>query len=349
MFKNLTIKALTFYITAVITVVNVGLFLLFILGEEHFKSRLWTIVIIIFIAIVNYIFVLNLLEKSIFKKIKVIYKNISASKLSKRKKQELDMNSRTLEQVRSDVDSWAKSAEDEIKNLKTLENYRKDFVGNVSHELKTPLFSIQGYLHTLLDGAIHDDKINIKYLQRAASNVDRLQTIVDDLEMINKLESSSSSLAKSIFDIEELIQEVFEDLTMMAEKKDITLSIKKDSAKGLRVMADREGIRQVLNNLIVNSIKYGKENGKTKVSFYNMDRQVLIEVTDNGPGIEKKHLKHLFDRFYRVELSRSRKIGGSGLGLSIVKHIIEAHKQSINVRSTPNVGSTFGFTLEKAI
>lgn len=349
MFKNLTIKALILYITGVITVVNVVLFLLYYV-VDHFTVFPYTpIVFIIITIIVNATFIRSMLDRLVFKKIKLIYKNITDSKLTKSEKKSMDMGSRSLEQVKSDVAQWTKSTQEEIKSLKLLENYRKDFVGNVSHELKTPLFSIQGYLHTLLDGAIYDENINLKYLKRAASNVDRLQTIVDDLEVINKLESDKSTLKSSVFELDALVKEIFEDLKMVADDKGISLKFKNDSEKGVRVSADREGIRQVLNNLIINSIKYGNEGGTTKVSFYNMDKKILVEVSDDGPGIAEKHLKHLFDRFYRIDNSRSRKVGGSGLGLSIVKHIIEAHKQSINVRSTIGVGSTFGFTLSKGI
>ncbi|MCB0578851.1 MAG: sensor histidine kinase, partial [Phaeodactylibacter sp.] len=220
--------------------------------------------------------------------------------------------------------------------------------GDISHELKTPIFNIQGYLHTLLDGAIHDEEVNVKFIRKAAKNLERLHTIVEDLEAISRLESGELILEMQAFDIRKLTEEVFEDLEIKAAQRRIVLEFKEGAAQNFRVLADRESIRQVLTNLVSNSIKYGKDNGRTRIGFYDMDKNILIEVADNGLGIPKQHINHVFDRFYRVDKSRSRAQGGSGLGLSIVKHIIEAHKQTINVRSTPDLGSTFGFTLQKA-
>ena len=200
----------------------------------------------------------------------------------------------------------------------------------------------------MLDGGIHDEQINVKYLKRAAENTERLQNIVEDLEIISKLESGQVDMEMRKFDIRELVNDIFMDLSAMAKEKNISLMLKEGASQPFQVIADRESIRQVLTNLLVNSIKYGKEGGNTKVSFYDMDTLILIEVSDNGIGMEEKHIKHVFDRFYRVDSSRSRKQGGSGLGLAIVKHIIEAHGQTINLRSTLNIGSTFGFTLKKA-
>ena len=275
-----------------------------------------------------------------------MYKVISDSKDSLKDAPEFNSTKTTLEDVKDTVTEWALSAEEEISSLKSLENYRKKFVGDISHELKTPIFSIQGYLHTLIDGGLYDENINKKYLLRAASNADRLQMIVDDLEMINKLEAESEALDITSFDLKELVLEVFSDLGIIARKKSVSLIFKPGADKAFMVEADREKIRQVLINLINNSIKYGRDGGVTKISFYDMDKVVLTEVSDNGVGIEEEHLKHVFDRFYRADKSRSRNIGGSGLGLAIVKHIIEAHKQKITVRSTPGLGSTFGFTLK---
>jgi two-component system phosphate regulon sensor histidine kinase PhoR len=198
-----------------------------------------------------------------------------------------------------------------------------------------------------LDGAIHDNAVNVRYLQRAALNIERLLSIVEDLDTITKLESGELILEIQEFDLKTLVKEVFADLEIKGLDKNITMRFKDGADKPFRVNGDREYIRQVITNLMVNSLNYGKEGGLTKVSMYDMDKQVLVEISDNGIGIEEKHLKHLFDRFYRVDKSRSRIHGGSGLGLSIVKHILEAHGQSINVRSTQGAGSTFGFTLDK--
>ena len=260
----------------------------------------------------------------------------------------LAADNEVLDDVEEEVAEWAASQENQIQTLRTLEEYRKKYLGNVSHELKTPIFSIQGFVHTLLDGALEDEQVNRRYLERAASNVERLLTIVYDLETITKLESGELMLDITRFDIKELVAEVFVDLEIRARERNMQLIFKEGADKSFMVKGDPEYIRQVLNNLILNSIKYGRDGGVTKASFYDMHNQVLIEISDNGIGINEKHLNHLFDRFYRVDKSRSRELGGSGLGLSIVKHILEVHDQTINVRSTPGIGSTFGFTLDKA-
>lgn len=305
----------------------------------------WIILFIVFALTINFLIVRFFLEKYVFRKVKLIYKLIYDSKKDKTAQ---DISQESLEDVNMKVMEWAVSTKKEIASLKSLEEYRKNYVGNISHELKTPIFSIQAYLHTLLEGGLYDENINKEYLKRAADNTERLQNIVEDLDIITKLESGKAELDIKRFDIKELVKDIFLDLKSMAKKKRIILQFKDASAPSFFVMADRESIRQVFTNLLVNSIKYGKEGGTTKVSFYDMDTEVLTEISDNGIGIEEKHLKHVFDRFYRVDSSRSRKQGGSGLGLSIVKHIIEAHDQTINVRSTVDVGSTFGFTLQKA-
>ena len=289
------------------------------------------------------------LKKYIYRKIKVIYKSIHRQKLSStQKKDEIDMNADIMQEVEKEVEAWADSQEKEIQQLKTWQEYRRKFLGDISHELKTPIFNIQGFLETLLDGGLEDESINRNYIARAAKNVERLNTIVEDLETISRLESGTLILDMQAFDIKALVGEVFEDLEFKANEAHINLIFKQGADKSYQVVADREYIRQVLMNLLNNSIKYGNKNGTTKVSFYDMDKNILLEVADSGIGIPEKHLKHVFDRFYRVDKSRSREQGGSGLGLSIVKHIMEAHQQTINVRSTIGLGSTFGFTLEKA-
>ena len=296
--------------------------------------------------VLTYAIVRFLGEKYIFRKIKLIYKVIGSSKKSL-KDQELDSSHSTLEDVNTQAVEWAINTEKEISSLKSLENYRKQYLGDVSHELKTPLFSIQGYLLTLLEGGIYDENINKKYLERANENVDRLQTIVEDLEMINMLESENQVLEKTSFDIKELTQNVFNDLNFQAKEKEITLRFKAGADGTYNVAGDKGQIRQVLSNLISNSIKYGREEGLTKVSFYDMEERILVEVSDNGIGISDDDIKHVYDRFYRADKSRSRAVGGSGLGLAIVKHIVEAHDQKLSLRSTDGKGSTFGFTLQK--
>ena len=257
------------------------------------------------------------------------------------------MSKNILDDVEKEVGEWADKHDLELEELERLATYRRRFIGDVSHELKTPIFNIQGFIHTLLDGALEDPKVNLLYLQRAAKNIERLQVIVEDLETINKLEAGQMILDLQEFDLHNLTDEVYGDLEMRAHERNIRLTYKEGASQNFRVRADKESIRQVLMNLVHNSIKYGREGGVTKISFYDMETYVLVEVSDNGIGITDEHLSHVFDRFYRVDKHRSREAGGTGLGLSIVKHIVEAHKQTINVRSSVGQGSTFGFTIEK--
>ncbi len=253
-----------------------------------------------------------------------------------------------LPEINKILIEWEQGNKDEIVHLKELESFRKEFLGNVSHELKTPIFTIQGYIHTLIDGGIEDQEINMLYLQKAGKSIDRLISIVDDLESISKLEAGELILENRTFDIHELVLDVMESLELKAKENNITLSLKEEETGKVYVYADKDRIRQVLVNLLVNSIKYGKRGGATEVDIDQHDDDVVIEVKDNGIGIEKHHLSRLFERFYRVDKSRSREQGGTGLGLAIVKHIMEAHAQKINVESTPGIGTTFTFTLKKS-
>lgn len=250
--------------------------------------------------------------------------------------------------LHSEIFAWAEERKNEIERLKKLEVYRKEFLGNVSHELKTPIFNIQGYVLTLLDGGLEDETINRDYLQRAERSIDRMITIIDDLEAISQLETGELQIEPERFDIVALAKDVVEAQELKATYKGIILTVQNDD-KPVFVFADRFRIRQVMVNLVVNSIKYGKQNGETKIRIYDMGDNVSVEVVDNGLGIEDKHLPRLFERFYRVDKSRSREQGGTGLGLAIVKHIIEAHYQTISVMSTVGVGTVFSFTLKKAI
>lgn len=310
-------------------------------------STLGIIVYTIVSFLLTYLIVRFLGEKYIFRKIKLIYKVISDSKDSLEGVELHNSNSSSLEDVNSQAVMWAQDTAKELSSLKTLENYRKQYLGDVSHEMKTPLFSIQGYLLTLIEGGLADEKINIKYLKRAADNVNRLQAIVEDLELINELESGTKGLEYNTFDIRELTESIFNDMAFSAREKNIKLIFKSGADKAFKVYADKGKIRQVLINLISNSIKYGIQDGRTKVSFYDMEDRILVEVSDNGIGISEQDIKHVYDRFYRAEKSRSREVGGSGLGLAIVKHILEAHNQNMSLRSTDGKGSTFGFTLSK--
>ena len=253
-----------------------------------------------------------------------------------------------METLDKEIERFAQNKKLEIEAFKIRETYRKEFIGNISHELKTPLFTVQGYILTLLDGALKDKSVRENYLQRANKGVERLIYIIKDLDMITKLEVGDLDLNKKEFNIIDLIKNVFELLEMKASKKSITLIFDKEYKGDILVNADRERIQQVLTNLIVNSIKYGKIDGTTEVSIENLlKNKVLIRVTDNGEGIKKDNIPRLFERFYKVDKSGSRKEGGSGLGLSIVKHIIEAHNEKIYIESQFRIGSEFSFTLEK--
>jgi two-component system phosphate regulon sensor histidine kinase PhoR len=351
MLKNPTPQQIAFTVTSyvVITVLSVVIFLLlinFYVQPIHFLICLFILLLTTFLA--GYFVNVYYLKKYIYRKIKVIYKTIHKHKVSAQEKNKsIDIRSNIIDEVEKQVAEWAEHQQEEIDKYKAWEAYRRNFLGDISHELKTPIFNIQGYLHTLLDGAIDDPKVSKRFLGKAANNLERLHTIVEDLDSITRLESGELMLEMQSFDIRLLIEEVFADLEYAAASRNISLSFKEGAPKNLKVQADRESIRQVLTNLISNSIKYGNTDGRTRIGFYDMDKNILVEVADNGIGISKHHLNHVFDRFYRVDKSRSREMGGSGLGLSIVKHIIEAHQQSISVRSTPGLGSTFGFTLKK--
>jgi len=307
-------------------------------------------IVAIMIFVVVYFVVFSAISEFIYKKIKNIYRTIHHLKINKKDlRKYIKNNSDVFSQVNKDVEEWAISNKQEIESLKNQEKFRRDFLGNVSHELKTPIFNIQGYVLTLLDGGLEDESINREFLLRTEKSIDRMISILEDLDILSKLETNELALEFEKIDILELAKDVVELQEISAQQKNIKLSIKNSiGKKNIYVKGDKEKIRQVLTNLVVNSIKYGKEGGKTEIGFYEIDTNVLIEVNDNGLGIEEKHLPRLFERFYRVDSSRSRDSGGSGLGLAIVKHIVEAHNQSINVRSKINEGSTFSFTLEMA-
>jgi two-component system phosphate regulon sensor histidine kinase PhoR len=253
-----------------------------------------------------------------------------------------------INDVALEVKEWAKDKKTEIDNLKQQEQFRREFLSNISHEFKTPLFALQGYVDILLEDGMADPELSKNFLEKVSRNLDRLNFLVKDLDAISKLESGEIPINYEKFDLADLIKEVFESLEMNAKEHNIQLSFKQKYDTSTLVHADREKIRQVLVNLIDNSFKYGRENGNTSVKTFELHDQILVEVTDDGIGIEEKALPRLFERFFRTEKSRSREVGGSGLGLAIVKHIIEAHQQTITVRSTEGIGSTFGFTIEKA-
>lgn len=282
----------------------------------------------------------------IFKRLKEIYDSVSLLEDAKLTSENVTTNIASLSE---EVERYATSKKLEIESLRIQDEYRRDFLGNVAHELKTPLFTVQGYILTLLDGAIKDKSVRTKYLERADKGVERLIYLVNDLDMITKLEVGDLNLNYSYFDIVALIKNIFEMLEMRATKKNVTLTFDLDYVAPILVNADKERIQQLLINLIENSVKYGKRDGTTEVSVQDLiQNKLLIRVTDNGEGIQKEHIPRLFERFYRVDKSGNRKVGGSGLGLSIVKHIVEAHEEKIYVESEFGVGSEFSFTLEKA-
>ena len=329
------------YLTSVLTLfMSVFLYVFYTLNSVHLTI----------FALSSYGFSFIIIQYSvehfIYKRIKKIYADLTLLESSSFRKEQITTNMVTL---RQDIEKYAKDKKLEIEAFKIREQYRKEFIGNVSHELKTPLFTVQGYISTLLDGTINDAELRTKYLQRADKGVERLIYIIKDLDMITKLESGDLSLNIEPFNIVKLIQNVFELLEMKAAKKKITLTFDTDYKKPIMVNGDKERLQQVLSNLIVNSIKYGNKKGTTEISIENLIKnKVIIRVTDNGEGIEQEHILRLFERFYRVDKSGSRKEGGSGLGLSIVKHIIEAHDEQIYIESEFGIGSEFSFTLEKA-
>jgi two-component system phosphate regulon sensor histidine kinase PhoR len=303
------------------------------------------------VFIFTFIFSFGLLqyrvEKFIYRRVKKIYDDVSLLESNTFINQPITTN---IELLTEQVRKFATDKKLEIDMLMVREKYRREFLGNVSHELKTPLFTIQGYILTLLDGAMDNKQIRKKYLKRAEKSVERLIYIVDDLDMITKLEAGDLNLEICEFDVVELIQNAFESLEMKADKKKISLVIENPKSQAIFVKGDQDKLQQLVENLVINSIKYGKVGGKTEVSIVNLTmKKVLIRIADDGEGIEKDHISRIFERFYRVDKSGARSEGGSGLGLAIVKHIIEAHKEKIYVESEFGIGSEFSFTLQKAI
>ena len=311
--------------------------------EIHYiYISLYTIVIFLICFCLIYF----LLEKLITKKIKTLYRIIHNYKINKNDFP-INMNENVLYDAEEDVVDWVKLNRSEILKLKEQESFRKEFLGNLSHELKTPIFSIQGYILTLLEGGLEDKDINSDFLNRASKSVDRMTRIIDDLDIITKFESDRIELNILNNNIVAIANEALNDLEIRAKENDITLKFNKQYSEDITVKCDADKITQVLSNLINNAINYSKKGGYIELRFFDIEDNILIEVSDDGIGIKKEHIPRLFERFYRVDKSRARNQGGTGLGLAIVKHIIEAHGQSINVRSTKNEGSTFSFTLKK--
>ena len=302
------------------------------------------LVLVIPLFVFSFLIVYIYLEFYVFKKIKNLYRDL----IPENNEEENSLVSTSMDQLIDDLKKFSKESQTEIKSMQEKENFRRDFIGNLAHELKTPLFTSQSYILTLVDGALKDKNVNLKYLKIAEKAIERLIFIVKDLDLITKLESEGLKLEKSKFNIISLINNVFEMLELQASKKKITFAL---GSKNIRVNVngDEEKIHQVLTNLIENSVKYGRESGTTEVSVENIvENKVIVRITDNGKGIQKANLKRIFERFFRIENSGSRSTGGSGLGLAIVKHIIDAHNEKIYVESDYGVGSEFSFTLEKS-
>jgi two-component system phosphate regulon sensor histidine kinase PhoR len=342
--KNISPRQLS-ALTAIVVAVPVT-------GLLWYVEKSWWIALIGFVVIFTgcFGFVSFVLERFIYRKIKLIYKFIYQTKATRKEETyyKYILPQKSIDEVREDVEAWAKENKQEIELLRQNEQFRKEFLQNLSHEFKTPIFAIQGYVDTLLQGALENPEVNKKFLEKTAKNVERLSHLLNDLDEISSLERGELILYKQNFVIQELVREVFESLSMKAEPRRIKWSIKKGCESPLAVHADKEKIRQVLTNLVENSIKYSKDGGSVVASMYNTDgKHILIEISDDGIGIQEKHLPRIFERFYRTEEGRSIDVTGTGLGLAICKHIIEAHGQTIHVRSREDIGTTVGFTLER--
>jgi two-component system, OmpR family, phosphate regulon sensor histidine kinase PhoR len=341
--QNLTPKQLSAFTALVIsTSVAIGVFFLSSSWKYGFGSLL-----LVFSG--SYLLIQFTLERFIYRKIKLIYKFIHQTKATRKEEVYFKyiLPKKSIDEVREDVERWGNKQTEEIELLRKNEAFRKEFLQNLSHEFKTPIFAIQGYIDTLLNGAMDDLKVRKRFLENTERNVERLVNLVNDLDEISKLERGEQLLLKQNFIVQDLIREVFESLSINMHDKNMRTGIKKGCEYPILVFADKEKIRMVLLNLVENASKYGKRNGSISASAYAIDgKHVLVEITDDGIGIEEEHLQRIFERFYRTDSARSRDKGGTGLGLAICKHIIEAHGQAIHVRSTPDVGTSIGFTLD---
>jgi two-component system phosphate regulon sensor histidine kinase PhoR len=330
----------------VVAIYAVGITALDLAGRMN--NLYWQAGLGLFLFIVSYFIIHQVFLRYVEKRLNPVFKTIQKVAMSQKKIREQIDSADFSDSLDQEVKMWATSQTAEIRQLREMEKYRKDFLGNVSHELKTPIFNIQGYILTLLEGGIDDPRVNKLYLKRAEKSINRMISIVDDLVSISRLESGEFKLKIEAFNIVKLVEEVFEHHEMLARQFRVKLEFDSGYSRPIRVSADRRRMTEVLNNLIVNSIKYGKTNGKTKVGFIDTGERILVDISDNGIGIDETDLPRIFERFYRVDKSRSRDSGGTGLGLAIVKHIIQAHNQTINVRSAPGKGTSFVFSLDKA-
>ena len=344
----MTPRHIAFFVSTIIGVVIIlAQFLFFYFLNIRVEDYCYYIIIFpIIISLITYGVVYFLIEKMISHKIRLLYRTIHNYKI-KKENFPIKMNEDLLTVAEDEVMEWAKSNREEIAKLKEQEIFRREFLGNLAHELKTPIFSIQGYILTLLEGGLEDENVNREFLKRASKGVDRMTKIVEDLDVITKFESERIKLELNNFDVVQLAKEIMDDLEIKAEKRNIKLVFNIEYREPIMTICDRDKIAQVFQNLINNAINYSEDGKQVEIRFYDIEDNVLIEVSDQGLGIEEKHLARLFERFYRVDKSRARNKGGTGLGLAIVKHIVEAHNQTISVRSTIRKGSTFSFTLKK--
>jgi len=322
-------------------------FLLIYLMEREF-SLIPLLILLSLGFSISYGIVYYFIERFLYHKVKIIYKTIHSLKSQGDARPRIQMSTDLLTEINKQVAGWADEKIREVKDLRKAENYRREFIGNLAHELKTPVFNVQGYIETLLDTDLEDKELNRKFLDRANSACERLIDLLKDLDQIATIESGNMPLELSRFDVVQLAKDTVDMLEPQALDRQVSLKLRNSNEKPIFVEADMKRVQQVFVNLLMNSIAYGKELGETRIRFYDMDDNVLIEIADDGMGIAIEHLPRLFERFYRVDKSRSRNEGGSGLGLAICKHIIDSHNQSISVRSTEGVGSTFAFTLKKA-
>jgi two-component system, OmpR family, phosphate regulon sensor histidine kinase PhoR len=334
-------------IASFLTAISLMLLMLAMKLSDSLFFVWWMLLLLpLIVFLTSYLIMQYFVSQYIQARISLIYRTISEFRSARSSSDfTIDAKQDVISTVENEVYRWTQNKRKEIKEQKKQEKYRREFVSNVSHELKTPIFSIEGYIETLLDGGINDPEINIKYLEKALSNTERLSEILKDLDMISSLQGDGIELDFESIDLLAIIQEVMDSLQFLSHSYQVEVSMRSAITKKVFVIADRHRIKQVLTNLISNAIKYGNKGGVVEIEVFDMDEHMLVEVRDNGIGIEKQHLPHLFERFYRVDKNRSRVMGGTGLGLAIVKHIMEAHEQTINVRSTKGVGSTFGFTL----
>lgn len=342
--KNLSPGNLAFF-TALCLSVPVGI-AFYIISISWIEAVIALAAVFIF----SYFLIRYVLNEFIYRKIKVIYKYIYQTKATKREETyyKYILPAKTIEDVNEDVEKWAEQQRAVIDDLRSNEHYRREFLQNLSHEIKTPIFAIQGYVDTLLGGALENPAISKRFLENASRNVTRMVDLVNDLDEITRLESGTQALHKMKFVIQDVIREVFETLSNKAAEKNIQYGIKKGCEQPIEVFADKEKIARVLINLVENAIKYGRIDGHVTAGIYNTDeKHALVEISDNGIGIAAEHIPRIFERFYRTDVGRSRNTGGTGLGLAICKHIVEAHGQSMNVRSKPDIGTTIGFTLDR--